>query len=74
MPGQGDNSGIRTITTFGEVQSANSNQAGQLFPRTNHITWQDYTVCTMKRVEGQYHLVKETFRAPTLPKASILQR
>ncbi len=73
VPGQGDNSGIRVVITAGQVQAGNSVQRGQTFPATNHITWRDYTVNTVKRVDGQYHRVQETFIAPTMPLPSVLE-
>lgn len=73
VPGQGNNAGIRVVLTAGTAQSGNSSQRGQKFPRTNHITWTDYTVNTVKRVDGQYYRVQETFIAPILPRASVLE-
>lgn len=72
VPGQGDNSGIRVVLVEGTEQSGNSSQRAQKFFRTNHATWQEYTVNTVRRVDGQYHRIQETFFPPTPPKASII--
>lgn len=73
VPGQGDASGVRVVLTDGSIQGGTNVQRGQKFYRTNHLTWQDYVVNTVVRVDGQYHRTEETFIAPPEPRASIIE-
>ena len=65
VPSQGG--GYRSISAAGQLESSTSTgSASQIFPETNHITWQDYVINDVKRVNGQYHLVEKTYMTPNM--------
>lgn len=64
-----NSNGYRAISTEGAISSASSTyNTRQLFPRTNMIRWQPYTVCDVKKVSGQYLLTKYTYTPPPRPR------
>lgn len=67
VPGQGG--GYKMISQAGQIYASSSTDSnGQLYPRTNHIRWQDYIVNEVDKVDGQYLRVEKTYFAPIAPR------
>lgn len=69
VPVPGQSSGYKVISQAGDLYASSSTDSnGQLYPRTNHIRWQDYIVNEVDQVEGQYLRIEKTYFAPIAPK------
>lgn len=59
---------FRSVSATGNLEASSPTAAsGQFFPRTNHITWQDYTVNEVAYANGQYVRTETTYHAPYPP-------
>lgn len=62
-------SGFRVVSTAGNLESSSSTApGGQSFPRTNHLTWQDYIVTRVREIDGQFYRERRLYEAPNLPR------
>lgn len=72
VPAQGQGGSFTSINADNAQEASNStDRTGQVFPRTNHLTWQKYTDNHVQYVNGQYLRTEETFFPPVPPRLSV---